>query len=64
MIFEGLFAEALEVLENDILKRTNGCAEFGEPDENDWITTYEGQSEVYPLILEAIELLESLILVL
>jgi hypothetical protein len=58
---EGLLTEALYVLENDILERTNGCADIGEPDENDWITTYEGQGEVYPLIVEAIELLESLI---
>jgi hypothetical protein len=58
---EGLLTEALYILENDILERTNGCADIGEPDDNDWITTYEGQGEVYPLIVEAIELLESLI---
>ena len=60
MIDGGLYEDALDVLENDILKRTDGYAEFGEPDKNDWITTYEGQVEVYPLIMEAIELLESL----
>jgi len=61
MMDDGLLTEALYVLENDILERTNGCADIGEPDDNDWITTYEGQGEVYPLIVEAIELLESLI---
>lgn len=60
IIDDELYTEALDVLENDILKRTNGCANIGEPDENDWITTYEGQGMVYPLIVEAIELLESL----
>jgi hypothetical protein len=33
----------------------NGCAETGEPDKNDWIITCEGQSQLYPLIIEAIE---------
>lgn len=61
LIDDELYTEALDVLESDILERTNGCANIGEPDENDWITTYEGQGEVYPLIVEAIELLESLI---
>jgi hypothetical protein len=60
MIDEGLHTEALDKLQNDILKRTNGCADIGEPDENDWIRTYEGQGLVYPLIVEAIELLEGL----
>lgn len=61
MIDDELYTEALATLENDILERTNGCAEVGEPDENDWIRTYEGQGLVYPLIVEAIELLEILI---
>ena len=61
MMDEGLITEALNVLENNVLERTNGCAEIGSPDENDWITTYEGQVEVHPLIMDAIEFLESLI---
>jgi len=61
MLDEGLFTEALDILENDILERTNGCANSGEPDENDWITTYDGQGEVYPLVMEVIEFLESFI---
>lgn len=46
---------ALGKLENEILAKTDGCAEGGEPDKNDWIVTCEGQDEVYPLIMETIE---------
>ena len=61
MIDEGYYEDALDKLENDILHKTNGCAETGEPDRNDWIETCEEQSQVYPLVMEAIELLERLI---
>ena len=60
MIDEGLYADALDKLQHDILQKTNGCADTGKPDKNDWITTCEGQGQVYPLISEAIELLEKL----
>ena len=56
-----MYFEALVVLEDDILVRTDGCATIGEPDEDDWITSFEGQEAVYPLVLETIEFLESLI---
>jgi len=55
MIEEGNYTGALSKLRNDILAKTNGCAETGEPDKNDWITTCEQQSEIYPLIIETIE---------
>ena len=32
----------------------------GDLDEDDWITSFEGQEAVYPFVLETIELLESL----
>jgi hypothetical protein len=51
---------ALNKLENDILAKTDGCAETGEPDKNDWITSCEEQTEVYPLIIETIEYVRSL----
>jgi len=60
MLDEGLFVEALDVLENDILQRADGCVHNGEPDEDDWVTSRKGQALVYPLVTEAIELLESL----
>jgi hypothetical protein len=34
---------------------------YGEPDEDDWITSIEGQTSLYPLVIETVELLESLI---
>lgn len=60
-IDEGAYDEALNKLRNDILEKTNGCAETDEPDRNDWLTTCEAQGSVYPLIMEAIEFLENLI---
>jgi hypothetical protein len=61
MIDAGLYQETLDKLENDILKKTDGCADTGMPDRNDWIITCEAQAEVYPIVVHAIELLESLI---
>ncbi len=55
MIAEELYAEALDKLQNDILQKTDGCAETGQPDKNDWIITCEGQSWLYPLVIETIE---------
>ncbi|GAG20988.1 unnamed protein product, partial [marine sediment metagenome] len=49
------YEEALNKLQNDILQKTDGCAETGEPDKNDWIITCEEQGELYPLIIETIE---------
>jgi hypothetical protein len=61
MLDDGLYFEALAVLDNDVLQRIDGCANTGEPDEDDWIRSIEGQAIVYPLVIETIELLESLI---
>jgi len=55
MIADGFYAEALNKLQNDILQKTDGCAETGEPDKNDWIITYEAQEKIYPLIIETME---------
>ncbi len=60
-IENGLYDGMLNKLRNDLLKKTDGCAEIGEPDNNDWLITCEAQNQVYPLIMEAIELLEALI---
>ena len=61
MLDDGLYFEAMAVLDNDILQRTDGCANTGQADENDWVTSIEGQALVYPLVIETIELLENLI---
>jgi len=55
MIDEGLYKDALNKLQNDILSKMNGCSETGEPDKNDWIITCEEQNQIYPLIIETIE---------
>jgi hypothetical protein len=55
MIDEGLYNDALNKLEHDILAKMNGCALLGEPDKNDWVKTCEAQSVLYPLFIKAIE---------
>ncbi|MHC4083827.1 MAG: TolC family protein [Planctomycetota bacterium] len=61
MINEGLYEDALSMLENDILQKTNGCAETGQPDKNDWIVTCEEQNKLYPIVVETIERVNSFI---
>jgi hypothetical protein len=60
MIDQANYTGALSKLENDILQKTNGCADTGKPDKNDWIITCEQQSQIYPLILETIEHIKTL----
>jgi hypothetical protein len=39
----------------------DGCASLvGEPDGNDWIMNCDAQATVYPLIMDAIAILESM----
>ena len=61
MMYEGLYEDALDKLQNDILKKTDGCAETDAPDATDWILTCEDQAKVYPLVMRAIELLQRLV---
>ena len=61
MLDEGMYFEVMVILEGDILERMDGCANIGEPDEDDWITSSEGQALLYPLVTETIELLESML---
>jgi hypothetical protein len=56
----GNYANALDKLQHDILRKTDGCANSGAPDANDWIKDYASQAHVYPLILEVIEILRGL----
>jgi hypothetical protein len=56
----GNYANALDKLQHDILGKTDGCANFGAPDSNDWIKDCGSQGEVYSLILEVIEILRGL----
>ncbi|UCF43007.1 MAG: right-handed parallel beta-helix repeat-containing protein [Planctomycetota bacterium] len=61
MIEQGRYQSAMDKLERDLLDHIDGCANTGSPDKNDWVITCEGQAEVYPLILQAIELLQHLV---
>lgn len=61
MLDEGMYIESLSLLENYILQRMDGCANIGHPDEDDWIMSIEGQALLYPRVVEAIELLESML---
>lgn len=56
----GNYADALGQLQNDILKKTDGCATEGAPDKNDWIKNCDAQESVYPCLLHSIELVEAL----
>jgi hypothetical protein len=55
--YQGAYSQLLE----DISSKTDGCASLGSPDNNDWIITCPNQAQVYPLILEALNLLSELI---
>lgn len=57
----GNYANALRQLQNNILKKTDGCATAGKPNKNDWITTCAAQGTVYPHILVAINAVEALV---
>jgi hypothetical protein len=61
MLDEGQYQGALNNLQHDILSKTNGCAETGSPDNNDWLADCQAQDEVYPLILEEIARLQNLV---
>ncbi len=55
----GLCREVRNKLENDLLKKTDGCAEIGEPDKNDWLITCQAQDQVYALIIMARQYFET-----
>ena len=58
----GDYEKALNKLQSDILRKTDGCAISGvAPDKNDWIRTCDAQNAIYPLVLEAIAFLEILL---
>lgn len=60
-INDGQLEEALDQLQNDILSKTDGCASSGTPDNNDWIKDCNSQNEIYPIIMQAIQLLSQMI---
>jgi len=48
-----LYQDAIDKLSN-IRAKTNGCAESGSPDNNDWVDDCEGQALLYPIIQDLI----------
>ncbi len=59
MIEKEQYQGALNKLTNDILTKTDGCANAGDPDQNDWIITCAEQDAVYSLIMEAIGIVQN-----
>ena len=60
-ISDGQFQEAIDKLENDVIGKTDGCAVSGNFDKNDWLTNCGAQVQVYPKLIDAIDLLEELL---
>ena len=61
MIEQEDYSNALDKIENDILKKSDGCASNGAPDKNDWILNCTGQGQVSPFLMNAIEILRGMI---
>lgn len=59
-IESGNFAAAKGQLENDILGKTDGCANSGAPDKNDWVKDCATQGIIYGQILDIIAKIEAL----
>ena len=59
---QGAYAEAAAKLRNDIIAKTDGCATSEPPasDKNDWIKECDNQEQIYNLIEEVIDYLESM----
>jgi hypothetical protein len=57
----GDYAYALDQLQNDILAKTGGCATSGSRDKNDWLKTCDAQNQVYPYIIQLIQLVQGMI---
>lgn len=58
---QGLYQQALDKLQNDILAKTDGCAKTGAADKNDWLTDCATRGAIYPQRIEAMDLLKRLI---
>ena len=48
------YSDALHQLQNDVLKKVNGCATAGAPRKDDWIVDCADQSQVYTPLLNII----------
>jgi len=57
----GRYADALNKLQNDVIRKTDGCATGGAPDATDWIKTCSAQAMVHPMLQQLVALLKTLI---
>lgn len=55
LVDQGVYSDAADKLQNDVLAKTDGCAQTGGLDQNDWITDCAAQAQIYPLVLGAIQ---------
>jgi hypothetical protein len=60
LIDKGEFEQALSKIES-VVGKTDGCANTGAPDKNDWIIDCAAQEQVYWLLQDAIALLDEII---
>jgi hypothetical protein len=58
-IENGFCGEAENKLANDLLQKTDGCAEVGAVDKNDWLIDCTAQAQLYPLLFDALVLLQN-----
>ena len=61
LIDEGDYQQALDKLQNDVLKKIDGCADNGVADNNDWIEDCAAQDTLYQEVLTLIALLQAAI---
>lgn len=55
------YSEAYDKIQNDILRKTDGCADTGNPDKNDWIKDCGSQEIIYSDLMEILEYLNDLL---
>lgn len=56
----GEYHLALQQMQVEVLRRTDGCARDGAPDPDDLIADCAAQQEIYPLVMETIAMIEAL----
>lgn len=58
---DGDYTSALDKLQNDVIKKTDGCASSAkQPDKDDWITNCVAQGKVYPELMYIVEEIQAL----
>lgn len=60
LVVDNQYQPSYVQLENSVLQKLDGCAKTGTPDKNDWIIPCVYQNQVYPLVNEALALLDNL----